>query len=124
MNTVKLLNYDAYKTSKSDEVVHISGDFEVSSKVLNGRTKITEQGTNNVYWIKSLIGFTEITPSIVDKVDVEEILEEQPVKKTTYYTVQRGDGVQSIATKLGLPVSTVISRVGGTTVTVGQKIIM
>lgn len=122
-----LVNYTAYKTSKSEEAVQLNGQFDIDGKVLNGRLKIVEHNTGNVFWV-------EVDPTLVEHVSVEEVrfqvdnstteTASSPVIKepSIYHTVRRGDTVQSIAQQYGIPVSTIINRNGSATVTLGQRI--
>ena len=113
-------NKSAYKSSRSSEPILITGEFEITDKVLNGRTKVIQKDTEKVYWINSY------------KEDecVEEVTEEEKASSSTssthtkikrFFVVSENDTFQSIAKIYGMTEDEIRERAGNS-LEVSQKI--
>lgn len=122
-----------YANTKTTEAVEVDGSFEILSVTKrNGRIKIIDTNTENIYWldVKDVAILNAEEDEVEETKSVEEVIEEpvkeeikvEPVvkktkkkveekveeekpvtnKKPIFYNVKRGDTLTSIVNSLGL----------------------
>ncbi len=93
--TVKYKDQRAYSSSKTKEFIYITGTFEITDKVLNGRTKVVKADTGKVYWV-------EITQDTTKEDDVSEVKEVNEATSFIYHLVKEDDTYSTIAKKYNM----------------------
>lgn len=107
-------NQTAYTSSKNNNELILNGEYELTEKVLNGRTKVIGD-SGSVYWVPN--------ESLVKKEDKQSVLRHTEVTHTpVYHIVLRGDTIQSIASEYNVSANTIASLNGSTRFAIGTRI--
>lgn len=107
---------EVYNTSRSNELLSIEGDFELTGTARNNRLQLNEINTQKRYWIEEA-KLNEPIVKVVNK--VEPIKTEQ---SAIYYSVSRGDTITTIANKFNTSELTLIALNGSNSFAIGQTI--